>query len=64
MEGQEEKLLEVYRKLRPESKNLILSTIMTAVMAEEAAIREHGLLSEIQAPINQDSPAELTNKSK
>jgi hypothetical protein len=37
MKEQEKKLLEGYRKLRPESKNLIFSTIMTAVMAEEAA---------------------------
>jgi hypothetical protein len=64
MKDQEEKLLEGYRKLRLESKNFILSTIMTAVMAEEAVIREYGLLPEIQAHISRDSPADVTNKSK
>jgi hypothetical protein len=45
MEDQERKLLEGYRKLRPESKNLILSTILT-IMAEDAVSR--GLLTEIE----------------
>lgn len=46
MEKQEQALLEGYRKLRPESKSLIMSTVITAVMAESAVKRQYGLLPE------------------
>ena len=43
MEDQERGLLEGYRQLRPESKRLIMSTIITAVAAESAIKRQYGL---------------------
>ena len=44
MEEQERELLEGYRQLRPESKRLIMSTVITAVTAESAIKRQFGLL--------------------
>ena len=46
MEEQERELLEGYRQLRPESKRLIMSTVITAVTAESAIKRQYGLLEE------------------
>ena len=43
MEDQERELLEGYRKLGPESKRLIMSTVITAVTAENAIKRQYGL---------------------
>jgi hypothetical protein len=43
MEDQERELLEGYRKLRPESKRFIMSTVVTAVTAESAIKRQYGL---------------------
>jgi len=43
MEDQERELLEGYRKLGPESKRLIMSTVITAVTAENAVKRQYGL---------------------
>ena len=43
MEDQERGLLEGYRQLGPESKRLIMSTIITAVAAESAIKRQYGL---------------------
>ena len=43
MEDQERELLEGYRQLRPESKRLIMSTVITAVTAESAIKRQYGL---------------------
>ncbi|MCL2763016.1 MAG: hypothetical protein FWD36_07425 [Treponema sp.] len=39
MNKQEKELLEGYRKLRPEAKRYIMSTLITAVIAE----RQYGL---------------------
>ena len=44
MEDQERELLEGYRQLGPESKRLIMSTVITAVTAENAIKRQYGLL--------------------
>jgi hypothetical protein len=46
MEEQEIELLEGYRQLRPESKRLIMSTVITAVTAESAIKRQYGLPAE------------------
>jgi hypothetical protein len=46
MEDQERELLEGYRKLGPESKRLIMSTVITAVTAESAIKRQYGLPAE------------------
>jgi hypothetical protein len=46
MEDQERELLEGYRKLKPESKRLIMSTVITAVTAENAIKRQYGLPAE------------------
>ena len=46
MEDQERELLEGYRKLGPESKRLIMSTVITAVTAENAIKRQYGLAVE------------------
>jgi hypothetical protein len=43
MEEQEKELLDNYRRLCSESKNFILSTIITAVIAENAMRRQYGL---------------------
>jgi hypothetical protein len=43
MEDQERALIEGYRKLGPESKRLIMSTVITAVTAENAIKRQYGL---------------------
>ena len=43
MEDQERELLDGYRKLGPESKRLIMSTVITAVTAESAIKRQYGL---------------------
>jgi len=43
MEDQERELIEGYRKLGPESKRLIMSTVITAVTAESAIKRQYGL---------------------
>jgi len=39
-EKRENELLEGYKKLPPESQDFILSTVITAVTAQEAALRE------------------------
>ena len=44
MEDQEKELIEGYRKLGPEAKRLIMSTVITAVTAENAIKRQYGLL--------------------
>jgi len=44
MKDQERELLDGYRKLGPESKRLIMSTVITAVTAESAIKRQYGLL--------------------
>ena len=46
MEDQERELLDGYRKLGPESKRLIMSTVITAVTAENAIKRQYGLAAE------------------
>jgi hypothetical protein len=46
MKNQEQELLEGYRKLRPESKRLIMATVITAVSAESAVKRQNELLPE------------------
>jgi len=46
MEDQERELLEGYRKLKPESKRFIMSTVVTAVTAESAVKRQYGLPAE------------------
>jgi hypothetical protein len=46
MQEQERELLEGYRQLRPESKRLIMSTVITAVTAESAIKRQYGLPAE------------------
>jgi hypothetical protein len=43
---QEKELLEGYRQLKPESKRLIMSTVITAVTAESAIKRQYGLTAE------------------
>jgi len=43
MEDQERELLAGYRKLGPESKRLIMSTVITAVTAESDIKRQYGL---------------------
>ncbi|MDR1837383.1 MAG: hypothetical protein LBQ89_06975 [Treponema sp.] len=43
IQEQERELLEGYRKLKPESKRLIMSTVITAVTAESAIKRQYGL---------------------
>jgi hypothetical protein len=40
MDKQEKELLEGFRRLPPESKNLVISTVITATTAYEAALRE------------------------
>jgi hypothetical protein len=52
---QEKELLESYRKLHPESKSLIMSTVITAVMAESAVKRQYGLLPE-NSPVQAVNP--------
>jgi len=44
IQDQERELLEGYRQLKPESKRLIMSTVVTAVTAESAIKRQYGLL--------------------
>lgn len=39
----EKELLEGFKRLPPESQNFILSTVITAVTAQEAALREYAL---------------------
>jgi len=46
MQEQEKELLEGYRQLKPESKRLIMSTVITAVTAESAIKRQYGLPAE------------------
>ena len=46
MEDQEKELIDGYRKLGPESKRFIMSTVITAVTAENAIKRQYGLLVE------------------
>ena len=46
MEDQERELLEGYRQLKPESKRLIMSTVVTAFTAESAIKRQYGLPAE------------------
>jgi len=46
MQEQEKELLEGYRQLRPETKRLIMSTVITAVTAESAIKRQYGLPAE------------------
>jgi hypothetical protein len=46
MQDQEKELLEGYRQLGPESKRLIMSTVITAVTAESAIKRQYGLAVE------------------
>ena len=41
----EKELLEGFKRLPPESQNFILSTVITAVTAQEAALRELALRS-------------------
>ena len=43
IQEQEKELLEGYRQLGPESKRLIMSTVVTAVAAESAIKRQFGL---------------------
>ena len=43
IQEQERELLEGYRQLGPESKRLIMSTVITAVAAESAIKRQYGL---------------------
>jgi hypothetical protein len=43
MEDQERELLDGYRKLGPEAKRFIMSTVITAVTAESAIKRQYGL---------------------
>ena len=43
MNDQEKELLEGFKRLPPESQNFILSTVITAVTAQEAALREYAL---------------------
>jgi len=43
IQEQERELLEGYRQLGPESKRLIMSTVVTAVAAESAIKRQYGL---------------------
>jgi hypothetical protein len=45
MEDQEKELIDGYRKLGPESKRFIMSTVITAVTAENAIKRQYGLLA-------------------
>jgi len=46
MQEQEKELLEGYRQLKPESRRLVMSTVITAVTAESAVKRQYGLLLE------------------
>jgi len=46
MEDQERELLEGYRKLKPEAKRLIMSTVITAVKSESAIKWQYGLPTE------------------
>jgi len=46
MDKQERELLEGYRQLRPESKRLIMATVITAVTHETAIGRQYGLSPE------------------
>jgi hypothetical protein len=46
IQDQERELLEGYRQLKPESKRLIMSTVITAVAAESAIKRQYGLPAE------------------
>jgi len=46
MQEQEKELLEGYRKLKPESRRFIMSTVNTAVTAESAVKQQYGLLLE------------------
>ena len=46
IQEQERELLDGYRKLKPESKRLIMSTVITAVTAESAIKRQYGLPAE------------------
>jgi len=45
VQEKEKELLEGFKRLPPESQNFILSTVMTAVSAQEAALREFALRS-------------------
>jgi hypothetical protein len=40
MNEQEKELLEGFRRLPPDSQNFVLSTVITAITAQEAALRE------------------------
>ena len=46
IQEQENELLEGYRQLRPESKRLIMSTVITAITAESVIKRQYGLSAE------------------
>jgi hypothetical protein len=46
MKDQEKELIDGYRKLGPESKRFIMSTVITAVTAESAIKRQYGLPAE------------------
>jgi len=46
MEDQERELIEGYRKLKPEAKRFIMSTVIAAVTAESAIKQQYGLLAE------------------
>jgi len=56
MNRQEKELLEGYRQLRPESKRLIMATVITAVTKEMTIKRQYGesrnLLMETNNPAN------------
>ena len=45
IQDQERELLEGYRQLKPEAKRFIMSTVITAVTAENAIKRQYGLLA-------------------
>jgi len=49
---QEKELLEGYKRLPPDLQNFILSTVITAVTAQEAALREYALRIGHQNPSN------------
>jgi len=46
MQDQERELIDGYRQLRPESKRLVMSTVITAVTAESAVKRQYGVPAE------------------
>ena len=46
IQEQEKELIDGWRKLGPESKRLVMSTVITAVTAESAVKRHYGLSEE------------------